>query len=198
MEYNTTQYQEDVKEEKKEKSKVISGVAKKKKKTKGQRFLSLIIEDDVDSVKKYLISEVIIPSFKDMVSETISKGVDQLLFSGSGNSRNIYGSSSYSYYTSNKKKQTNYSSSSNQPVRRTNGRFEEVFLESRNDAIAVIEELQEQVLTYGETTVADYGQLVGLKSEYTDCNYGWTDVGYLAPIRRRQGWITGLLKPSPL
>lgn len=173
-------------------NKVVTGVVKKKKPSKISRFASLLVADDVENVKDYVIKDVLIPGIKDVTSDVLKSAVDQLLFGGTRSNKTGY--TSYNTYKGTKSKDY----ITKQESRQRSAGFAEVYLESRNDALKVIDELQSIVIEYGETSVSDYNSAVGIAGKYTDYNFGWSDLSYLEPIRRREGWIIGLMKPVVL
>ena len=50
----------------------------------------------------------------------------------------------------------------------------------------------EHTFRFGEVTVADLYDLVGISSDYTDRKYGWTDLATAKPIRVRGGYLLDL------
>lgn len=73
--------------EKHEVKKVISGNAKKKPKIFDNFFA-----EDLKQIKVYIVTDILVPALKDLISNTISKGTDMLLF---GESRDIQKSQDY-------------------------------------------------------------------------------------------------------
>ncbi len=201
MKYNTIPQEQPVEKEENERpptQKVVNGQVVRKKPTKTSRFLSLMIADDIPSVKEYILLDVIIPGCKDIISDVIKGSIDQLMYGGDRRYTNAKQSSNYTTYNMYRNnKYSNNTRAEQQPARNTNI-FTEVYLQSRTDADNVISELNSIVEQYGEATVADYNQCVGIAGKYTDCNFGWSDLRYLSPTRRRQGWTIGLMKPSAL
>ena len=93
-------------EEIKEKAKPIEGKVIVRKKGPLKRLVSTIFSDDADSVKTYVVQEVLIPSVKKLISDVMSNGTDILLYGESRRNKpqNSNGSrisySSYSGYYS--------------------------------------------------------------------------------------------------
>ena len=86
----------------------------------------------------------------------------------------------------------NYSSAYNQtpaqePNRaRVRGNFvDEYIIEDRREAMSVISALSEQIMEYGKASVADYYDLIGVESAFTDNSYGWEDLSaaVITPVR---------------
>ena len=49
--------------------------------------------------------------------------------------------------------------------------------------------MDEMIDTYGAVSVADFYEMVGITGEYTDNNYGWTDLRSAYVSRTRDGFI---------
>ena len=81
---NTKKYREEQKDDKKKVEKVISGTAKVKKKSELRKFADNFISEDVDSVKTYVVRDVIIPSVIDLVEDIVVGGIRTLLRGDSG------------------------------------------------------------------------------------------------------------------
>lgn len=198
---NTKKYREEQKDDKKKVEKVISGTAKVKKKSELRKFADNFISEDVDSVKTYVVRDVIIPSVIDLVEDIVVGGIRTLLRGDSGrrDSRGgrSYGSPSYVNYTRYSDRRDDRRSNDNQ-TRRSYG-YEDVVVNSRADAEAVIEQMDGIIETYDMVSVADLYDLVGISSNYTDNNYGWKNIRNAEPVRLRDGgWMIKMPKPVPL
>ena len=53
--------------------------------------------------------------------------------------------------------------------------MDEYIIESRAEAVSVVEEIQDSIATYGSASVADYYDLIGVETQYTDNTYGWIE-----------------------
>ena len=59
--------------------------------------------------------------------------------------------------------------------------------------------MDELIATYGIASVADWYDLVGADSDYTDNNYGWTDIQSATIVRTRNGdYMIKMPKAFPL
>ena len=61
--------------EKKKLDKVISGTAKVKKKSKTGKFADMFISEDARNVKSYIVSDVLIPAAKKLISDIVKDGI---------------------------------------------------------------------------------------------------------------------------
>lgn len=183
--------------EKKTVKKVVKGSARTKKKSLGKRVAENLIEDDGRSVMAYILSDVLIPAAKATIQDMVTSGIEMLLFGGSGPSndriRRDRGRSyvSYSKY---------YDREERRPKRdrRTNHIFDEVILDSRRDAEDVLGNLVAIVDEYGEATVSDFYELVGITASYTDNKWGWDNLSSASVKRVREGYVISLPRTIPL
>ena len=71
-------------------------------------------------------------------------------------------------------------------------------LNSRTEAEEVLEKLRNILTDYGSVTVADYKELIGITSTFTENKLGWTDLSNAEIIRSFDGWTVVLPKPKKL
>ena len=70
--------------------------------------------------------------------------------------------------------------------------FDDIFLDSKAEAREVLNGLMDLVEDYGQASVEDFYDLVGLDSQYTDSRWGWTDLRNAYIENTRRGWIIRL------
>lgn len=188
------------KEEKKEREpreKVVKGTVSVKKKSGFSKFFSDFLNGDMQSVKEYLIEEVLLPSVKSTLSDAISNGADMLLYGESRGSRNRYSSSGpkVSYNSIYNKDPRNKVTKLED--RKSRASVDDIILESRAEAEEVISQLRDIIDDYGLASVADLYDLVGIETSYTDNKYGWYELN--AGITRvREGYLVKVGKPVVL
>lgn len=185
---------------KKKVDKVVSGSVKTKKKSSLSKFADTFIEEDKDTVVGYLLSEVLIPSFKKMVSDTIKTGIDKILYGDAEVSRSNSPASKISYSKYYNDKSSYSRSSSTTPVsnRRDTYEYNNIVLETRGDAEAVLMGMDDIIAKYEIVSVADLYDLVGIAGSYTDYKYGWTDIRSARIERVRDGYVIRMPKALPL
>lgn len=185
---------------KKKVDKVVSGSVKTKKKSSLSKFADTFIEEDKDTVVGYLLSEVLIPSFKKMVSDTIKTGIDKMLYGDAEVSRSNSPVSKISYSKYYNDKSSYSRSSSTAPVtnRRDTYEYNNIVLETRGDAEAVLMGMDDIIAKYEIVSVADLYDLVGIAGSYTDYKYGWTDIRSAKIERVRDGYVIRMPKALPL
>lgn len=185
---------------KKKVDKVVSGSVKTKKKSSLSKFADTFIEEDKDTVVGYLLSEVLIPSFKKMVSDTIKTGIDKMLYGDAEVSKSNSPASKISYSKYYNDKSSYSRSSSTAPVanRRDTYEYNNIVLETRGDAEAVLMGMDDIIAKYEIVSVADLYDLVGIAGSYTDYKYGWTDIRSARIERVRDGYVIRMPKALPL
>lgn len=185
---------------KKKVDKVVSGSVKTKKKSSLSKFADTFIEEDKDTVVGYLLSEVLIPSFKKMVSDTIKTGIDKMLYGDAEVSRSNSPASkiSYSKYYNDKSNYSRSSSTAQVANRRDTYEYDNIVLETRGDAEAVLMGMDDIIAKYEIVSVADLYDLVGIAGSYTDYKYGWTDIRSARIERVRDGYVIRMPKALPL
>lgn len=180
--------------------KVISGTAKAKKKSEIRKFTDVFVSEDMDSVKSYILMDVLVPAVKKAISDIVTNGIDMLLYGEAGRNKSTSSSTashvSYrSYYDS----QNNNRRDSRQTSRpRIGYDYDDVIIDNRGEAEEVMTRMDELMETYGLVSVADFYDLVGISGNYTDNKYGWTDIRNASIVRTRDGYMIKLPKALPL
>lgn len=183
-------------EEKPKVKKIISGTAVKRKKSFGKRLLETFVAEDVNSVMSYIIHDVLIPSTKSAIFDMIQGGFEMLLFDGErrGNSRSRRDQNrtyvSYNNYSSSRRDDRREQSYRN----RASHNFDDIVFGSRREAEDVLHNLVDLTVDYGQATVADFYEMAGITSNFTDDRYGWTDLGGTCVRPVRDGYIINLPK----
>lgn len=174
---------------------IVSG--KVKKKNALQKASDSIFSEDVSNVKTYILRDVLLPAFKKLIDDVVSDGIHMILYgdSGRGNrpsqgSRVSYGS----YYNSNRRDYTP------DPRSRNGLDYDTVTFNSRSDAEAVLNAMDDIIAQYQMVSVADFYDLCDISTNnYTLNSYVWTepDIRRAVVVRGYDGWQIKLPKPSP-
>lgn len=176
--------------------KVVQGKVKTKKRSEASKLADIFISEDVANVKSYVLMDVLVPAIKKAISDIVTNGIDMILYGESGRTRRNSPASrvSYSqYYDRNRRDRDR------EPVaQRANYSYNDVLLETRGDAEDVLMRMDELVATYGMVSVADLNDLVGITGQYTDNNYGWTNIKSAYVQRVRDGYLLKLPRAIPI
>ena len=81
---------------------------------------------------------------------------------------------------------------------RANYSYNDILLDNRGEAEEVLARMDELVATYGMVSVADLNELVGITGNYTDNNYGWTNIKSAYVQRVRDGYLIKLPRAIPI
>lgn len=193
------------KEEKKIK-KVVQGKVVKQKPSTMKVIASSIFGEEIDNVGQYVLHDVLIPAAKEMVSDMVQSGIEMLLF-GEKRSRGTKrdGNRSYVSYNSfsgSRGRDRDRDRDDRRPAysgRRNKSDYEEIVLERRAEAEEVLSNLSDLVIDYGQATVADLYDLVGITGgSFTDTKWGWTTLRDAEVKRMRNGYLVDLPKPRLL
>lgn len=191
---NAKKYENDQKElgtPPKKVEKVVTGVVKPKKKGIVRKLSDIFISEDIGDVKSYIFWDIVIPSLKDAIEDTIH----MMLRGDSGRRRSGSSKISYREYW-NKPDRGNTSRHSTSA--RTSYSYDDVVLGSRGEAEEVLARMDELIDRYSIVSVADFYDLVGITGNFTDNKYGWTDIRSATVVRVRDGYMIKLPKAMPL
>lgn len=172
--------------EKRTLEKVISVQPQKVKRGLLTRLVSGVLgPDGVSGIGEYVNEEIIKPAIKNIIVDAVTSGINMVMYGErGGSSRGYRGGPSRGAQGGGYQPRTNYTSqyTQHQPapaqvareVTRTRYVVEEYNIPDRNDAAHVLIQLTENAEVYGSVAVADYYDLIGVPSVYTDNQYGWT------------------------
>lgn len=189
-------------EERKINKPVVKGAAKSRKKSFGTKFAETFVSDDASDVKGYILSEVIVPSVKSLISEMVTSGIEMILYGETRGHRRYSTNSktSYSSYYHNVSS-TRERGPGDTPRATLRGiyNFDEVILDNREDADAILDTMLETLEEYKRVSVADLYDLADLESTWADQKYGWKNLDTANVVRLPgEGWLIKLPKAREL
>lgn len=168
--------------------KVVSNPVKSRKKSSVRKLSEVFISEDIDNVKDYILMDVLLPAIKKAISDTVTNGIDMILYGETGRTKKNTSASRVSYggyYTGSNDR---YKGSENHM--RTGYSYDEVIIDNRGEAEEVLCRMDELIEMYGIVSVADLYDLIGKSHNYTDNKYGWTDIRSASVVRVRGGGYT--------
>ena len=178
--------------------KIISGSVKSRKKNEAQKFAEGFISEDANKVKSYILMDIIVPTVKKTILDVVTNGLDMILNGETGRSqnKNLPASKvSYARYWDEGQNR------GNQPIRPRSsgyGYYDDIIFETRGEAEEVLLKMDELINQYGLVSIADLKDMVGLDGNYTDCDYGWTNIHNTNTTRVRDGYLIKLPRPLPI
>lgn len=188
-------------QEEKDLTQVATGATRRRRSLRKQ-FKETFVAGDARTATKYMMFEVVLPAARDMIVEAMHQGMEKLIFGDTrrrGATPPVSGPTGHISYN-------RYAPSSRLggPARalsrtaRSRHDFDEIILDSRDEAEEVIDRLFNLVSQYESATVADLYELVGLSATHTDHRWGWTDLMGAGVSRVRGGYLLDLPEPEPL
>lgn len=191
-----------VKSEKKIEQVTVNEVTRRKKPL-GKRFAETFGGGDAQGVWVYVVADVLLPAFKDMLADAVSQGTEKLIFGearaprprGSSN-RGTGGAThvSYNRYSVKPGHRQDPQQTMTQRGRATHN-FDEIILGSRAEADGVLENLFNLVNEYDVATVSDLYEMIGQTADFPDERWGWTDMRSSSVSRVKGGYLLDLPRP---
>lgn len=183
------------KEEQKQLPKVVQGTVVKKKKSDIGKLADVFIAEDAKNVKNYILMDVVVPLIKNAIEDIVTNGIRMILRGETSARKSSTAASKVSY-------RSYYESRDNDrhvnQTRTTGYSYEDLIFESRGEAEDVRTRLDEAIDTYGMVSVGDMFDLAGITCNYTDYNYGWTNIRNAEIIHVREGYLLKMPKALPI
>lgn len=167
--------------------------ARVKRESTAKKVVGEIIREDAKSVGETVLWDVIIPTVKNLISDTVTRGIESMLYGGDTRpSRSRSGYSDYSGYSRPKDRRPSRSARHAEPDRN------EIIFDTRSDANDVIDRMSDLIDQYGQVSLADLNALIGASSNFIDDNWGWTDMGSFNVRQVRDGFMLTHDEPQSL
>lgn len=185
---------------------VDSSRVTRRKKPLGKRISEMFFQEDGRSVLAYIIQEVIIPSTKDIIVDTVTESVDRAVYGDTRPKRSVgRGHSpsrvSYSSISNNwRGSQQEHQDSRRQVSRRAREThsFDDILLDSRAEATEILDQMFTMLSKYEQVSVADLYGMLDTTADFTDEKWGWTDLRGSDVAKVRGGWLLDLPRPIEL
>lgn len=173
--------------------KVVTGVARRKSPTGLSKAASTFLPGDVQSVKDYILMDVLIPSIKRAIIDTVTNGVRMMLGETGGRASVPGAKVNYrQYYPDEDRREYARARPQTRPS------YDDVIFDTRADAEEVLWRMEEILGEFETVSVADMLSAAGISSVYTDNKYGWTDLRDAHVERVRDGYVIRLPRASSL
>jgi len=190
------------KEEPKKVAKIVKGKTGTKKKSELSKIASSMISHEITSIKEYAIYEVVIPVVKDTITQLIEGSINMLFYgdpkthrrNGSRSNTNASRVSYRDFYDNKSDRRRDDSRAT------TRYSYDDISFERKEDAVEVLERMDEIVEQYGVVRVADLFEMAGQTGNgHTDQNYGWTSTKTASVERDRYGeYFIKIGRPAPI
>lgn len=174
---------------------VTKGSVVSTKKSLAQKFADTFIREDIDDVKTWLITDIIVPGIKDTILDMLG----MMFFGGNGGSyRRGHGRSGYDreHVSYNTYYRSDYGGRSSRREDRGSRRpsndkvdYRNIILQRRDDADRVVDEMCRRIDQYGQVSIAEMLDLMEISGKYTDNNWGWTSEKDIGIRRVSNGYL---------
>lgn len=180
--------------EEKRAEKVVHGKVKTKK-NEVRKLTDIFISEDVANVKNYILLDVLVPSIKKAIYDIVVNSLDMSLFGSRGTKRPSADRVSYRDYNGvSRRDDRGYGN----PRSTAGYSYDDIIIETRGEAEAVLSRMDEIMEEYGIVRVADLFDLVGITGDYTDNKYGWTNIRNAEVVRVRDGYKIKMPRAMPI
>lgn len=174
-----------------------------RKKSGVEKVMGNIIQEDVRNVKDYFLNDLLFPTVKRFIVDTIKNGIEMLIY-GNSSPRTSQGGRRSSTFT-----YRSYGSMYDDDRRYDHSRrsrsvdYDEKIFDDYYEAKEKLTELEAALVRYNHIlSVFDYEDITGLQTHSTHMKYGWTDISEarIMPYRDADGdgWIIRMPKAMPL
>lgn len=174
--------------------KVIHSEAKFAKKTSLQKIRDAFINEDIENVKSYVFFEVVVPAIKDTIVKTVFNSIEMLMYGEVTDRHGDRRSSRRSYdrmYNRDDRRESRQS--------RQLSNYNNVIIDTRDEARDVLEAMERHIKKYDVVTVADLYDYLGVTGTgFTDRNYGWTDIRTARIVQVPDGYKLRLPRALPI
>ena len=183
----------------------VKQVAKAKVHKQGlvRRIGKSILEDSLSMARERAINDIIVPGFKSLIFDTVTEMFDIMLFGNTerpseGHRRRSNGSRrgdriSYSNYYDDRSYR-----GSERRIRESSYEPDDIILDTRSEARDALDELDLAIRKYGQASIADLYDIVGVTSEWPDNKYGWTNLRRAGIKPVRDGFMLDLPRTQVL
>lgn len=171
-----------------------------RKKTGIARFVDSLISKDIKDMKTYLMDEVVKPTIRNTISDSIGgvlnivqDSINTALYGENGARVNRKRSSNPSYmvpYDRISTRTNNRNSNVDDPFH-----LDDLVFTSRGDAELVLRDMQEDIRRFGSVTVLTLFDLADQDAPYTGRKYGWKNLNGVRVRSVHDGYIIDLPRP---
>lgn len=195
---NSNKYKEEQRQlaaEKRKFDKIVKGEVKTKKKSELRKFTEGIIAANAKEVGSRLVTDVVTPNIVNLLEDIVVKGIHMFFHGDTGRSSRSTNASYVSYRSySDRRDDRRYDD--NRPT--SIYHYDDIVLESRGEAMEVLDRMNEAIETYKQVSVADLYDLIGKSCNYTDYRYGWINLRNADIVRVRDGYLLKMPKALPI
>lgn len=162
-------------------------------------FLSDFLGGGIRDVGEFIVNDILIPAAKSTLYEIITGGASMSLFGERRKGNNpAYRDGGRTYISYNNCANNGNDRRDLSRTARARHEFDAIGFDSRTEAEEVLSGLVDQTIEYGAATVANFYELSGVDSSYTDRKYGWTNLRDAYTERSRNKYVIVFPPAKPL
>ena len=177
---------------------VAQGTKVSKSKSKARQIAEIFVGGDLKETAEHVRDDVAIPALKNFLYDSLSEGLQRLLWGETRNDRRR--NSTHRDYVGYSRR-----ARESRPTQQTTTRYsrvaqgvDDVVLATRTEAESVLSRMYDLIENYNMVTVAEFYSLVGISAEFTDENWGWRDLRSANIQHIRDGFRINLPKPEEI
>lgn len=178
--------------------KVIQGAVIERKKPFTNRFVEAFFDGDLKTASSYALVDVLFPAVKRGIADTFQNLIEMMLFGTASKSRSSRGGNERVSYASYYKSDSRSDRRNDNADRHTRYDYRDIILSTRGEAEEVLDVLTGIVEEYGQATVSDLYDAVGITGDFTDAKYGWTNLNTARVRMTRDGYLLDLPRAVPI
>ena len=212
MDFPGNSHTEKVKKKKQEEEKpvkniekVVEGTVVQRKRGWWRRVQDAMTGDDAQTVGAYILYELAIPAFRDLIFDIIRNGAERSLYGevrpSRGSGRGFGRNNTINYGVMSRSRDDRDYRNERREVSlraRRNHDFGEIIIPDRGEAEEVIDRLVDLIDRFGVATISDLYDLVGVTSDYSDEKWGWYNLASARAVRTRDGYLLDLPRTEPI
>ena len=186
---------------------IVHSEVVQRKKGRVRRVVEMFIGGEPKSVGEFVLGNVLVPAFRDLVANGFQEMIDGMVYGESRNSRGGRYRPAPNHLTSHTpyhRMGSGRLAGRNDPREPLPSRasgvsdYEDIVFPMRVEATEVLERLFALINEYEAATVRDLYDMVGIKAPYTAEKYGWIDLRDADVRPVRGGYLLDLPRPEPL
>ena len=181
---------------------VPRGHAIRRKYTLAENVAKIIFGDESRGIAQYIVNEVLMPTLKTMINDTITMGVEKILYgegSGAPSRRNRRDRDTVVSYSSMYRNREDRPSRNPRRYDPKHFDLDDIFFKDGPEAMEVLDAMCDQLEKYEEVSVADYLDYAGIEgATWVDSKWGWKDLSRAFHTHTRYGYAIVLPKPIEL
>lgn len=174
-------------------------------KSLGEKFADTFMNETVDDVKSWLITDVVVPGIKNTILDMLG----MMFFGGGDYSRR----SSRGGYDRERVSYNSYYSSSRRDRRDSRDRrdkddygprrdgkvdYRNIIFRDRRAAEDLVDELHRRIEDYNQVSIAEMFDMMEITGKYTDNNWGWTRKSDIGIRRVSNGYLIDVAEAEAL